>query len=110
MPSLAKAYPYEPIMSEQSGVPACATRFLVLPRLGGPGNAELDLARVALQTHDICPSSVCNVLVVCKGVCFSLRALDLAEDLVGVLGPGKRLGVVVPVVDEGADGLGELAD
>ena len=51
-----------------------------------------------------------QVLVVCKDVCFSLRALDLAEDLAGVLGPGKRPGVVVPVVDEDADGLGQLAD
>ncbi len=49
-------------------------------------------------------------LVVCKGACFSLRALDLAEDLVGVLGPGERVRVVVPVIDEGADGVGELAD
>ncbi|MDQ2816297.1 MAG: helix-turn-helix domain-containing protein, partial [Actinomycetota bacterium] len=40
-------------------------------------------------------------LVVCKGLGFSLGALDAGEDLVGVLGPGERLRVVVPVVDEG---------
>src|SRR5450755_1471461 len=49
-------------------------------------------------------------LVVCKSACFSLRALDAGQDLVGVLGPGERAGVVVPAVDEGADGVGELAD
>jgi hypothetical protein len=49
-------------------------------------------------------------LVVRKSACFSLRAVDAGEDLVGVLGPGERSGVVVPVVDEGADRLGELAD
>jgi hypothetical protein len=48
--------------------------------------------------------------VVCKGACFSFGALDLAEDLVGVLGPGERVRVVVPVVDEAADGGVELAD
>ena len=48
--------------------------------------------------------------MVCKTACVSLGALDLAEDLVGVLGPGERVRVVVPVVDEGADGIGELAD
>jgi hypothetical protein len=36
---------------------------------------------------------------------FSLGALDAGEDLVGVFGPGERPGVLVPVVDEGADGL-----
>jgi hypothetical protein len=45
-----------------------------------------------------------------KSVCFSLGAVDLAEDLVGILGPGERAGVVVPVIDERADGVGELAD
>jgi len=41
--------------------------------------------------------------MVCKTGCFSLRAFDLAEDLVGVLGPGERDGVLAPVVDERAD-------
>jgi hypothetical protein len=50
------------------------------------------------------------VLVVCKSVRFSLRASDLGEDLIGVLGPGERVRVVVPAVDERADGIGELAD
>jgi hypothetical protein len=36
--------------------------------------------------------------------------LDAGEDLVGVLGPGERPGVVVPVVYEGADGDGEFFD
>jgi hypothetical protein len=45
-------------------------------------------------------------LVVCKGLGFSLRALDAGEDLVGVLGPGERPGLVVPAVDERADGGG----
>src|SRR5205085_9171499 len=49
-------------------------------------------------------------LVVCKRVCFSLGALDAGEDRVGVLGPGKRPGVVVPVIDEGADGDDEFLD
>jgi hypothetical protein len=49
-------------------------------------------------------------LVLCKSGCFSLGALDAGEDLIGVLGPGERLEVVVPVVDDRADGLGELAD
>jgi HEAT repeat protein len=49
-------------------------------------------------------------LVVCKNVCFSLGAVDAGEDLVGVLGPGEGLGVVVPVVYEGADGGGEFLD
>jgi len=44
-----------------------------------------------------------GLLVVCKTGCFSLRAFDLAEDLVGVLGPGERDGVLAPVVDERAD-------
>ena len=35
-------------------------------------------------------------LVFCKNVCFSLGALDAGEDLVGVLGPGERCGVLVP--------------
>jgi len=48
--------------------------------------------------------------VVCKGVCFSLGARDAGEDLVGVLGPGERPGVVVPAVGERADGRGQLAD
>ena len=52
----------------------------------------------------------CFPLVLCKTACFSLGALDLAEDLVGVLGPGERDGVVVPVVDEGADGGGQFPD
>lgn len=50
-----------------------------------------------------------DALVVCKSVCFSLGTLDLAEDLVGVFGPGERVRVVVPVIDERADGVGELA-
>ena len=50
------------------------------------------------------------MLVVCKGIRFSLGASDPGEDLVGVLGPGEGPGVVVPVVDERADGVGELAD
>ena len=50
------------------------------------------------------------VLVVCKRVRFSLRAFDAGEDLVGVLGPGERVRVVVPVVDEGADRGGEFLD
>jgi hypothetical protein len=49
-------------------------------------------------------------LVVCKSVGLSLRAVDLAEDLLGVLGPGEGPGVVVPVVDERADGCCQLAD
>ena len=48
-------------------------------------------------------------LVVCKGLGFSLRALDAGEDLVGVLGPGKRPGVIVPAVCERAYGGGQLA-
>ncbi len=35
-------------------------------------------------------------LVVCKIDCFSLRSFDLAEDLVGILGPGERDRVLVP--------------
>ena len=38
------------------------------------------------------------------------RALDAGEDFVGVLGPGERDGVVVPVAGERADGGGELFD
>ena len=49
-------------------------------------------------------------LVVRKSLCLSLRAFDAGEDLVGVLGPGKGPRVVVPVVDECADGVGQLAD
>jgi hypothetical protein len=49
-----------------------------------------------------------SVLVDCKDACFSLGAVDAGEDLVGVLGPGERPGVVVPAVDERADGAGEL--
>ena len=49
-------------------------------------------------------------LVVRKSLCFSLRAFDAGEDLVGVLGPGKGPRMVVPVVDECADGVGQLAD
>jgi molybdenum cofactor biosynthesis enzyme MoaA len=49
-------------------------------------------------------------LVLCKNVGFSLRAFDAGEDLVGVLGPGKRDGVVVPAIDERADGGGEFLD
>jgi hypothetical protein len=49
-------------------------------------------------------------LVVRKSLCFSLRAFDAGEDLVGVFGPGKGTRVVVPVVDECADGVGQLAD
>src|SRR5450631_2437994 len=48
-------------------------------------------------------------LVVRKSLCFSLRAFDAGEDLVGVFGPGKGTRVVVPVVDECADGVGQLA-
>jgi hypothetical protein len=48
--------------------------------------------------------------VVCKNACFSLRAVDLGEDLVRVLGPGDRPGVFVPAVDERADGGGEFFD
>jgi len=36
--------------------------------------------------------------------------VDLAEDLVGVLGPGKWARVIVPSVDEGTDRLRELTD
>ena len=49
-------------------------------------------------------------LVVCKDVCFSLRAFDAGEDLVGILGPCERPGVLVPVIDECADGRGQLLD
>src|SRR5260221_9641037 len=49
-------------------------------------------------------------LVLCKSVCFSFGSFDAGEDLLGVLGPGERRGVVVPAVDERADGVGELAD
>jgi hypothetical protein len=48
--------------------------------------------------------------VVCKSGCFSLGALDAGEDLVSVLGPGEWAGMVVPVVDEGADGGCQLFD
>jgi hypothetical protein len=51
-----------------------------------------------------------DALVVCKSVGLSLRAVDLAEDLVGIFGPGEGPGVVVPVIDERADRVGELAD
>jgi hypothetical protein len=51
-----------------------------------------------------------STLVVCKRVCLSLGAFDLGEDLVGVLGPGERPRVVVPGIDEGADGGDELID
>jgi hypothetical protein len=51
-----------------------------------------------------------RLLVLCKNVGFSLRAFDAGEDLVGVLGPGKRDGVVVPAIDERADGGGEFLD
>jgi hypothetical protein len=47
---------------------------------------------------------------VCKSACFSFRTFDLGEDLVRVLGPGERAGVVVPAVDERADRCGELLD
>jgi hypothetical protein len=47
--------------------------------------------------------------VVCKSVGLSLRAVDLAEDLVGVLGPSEGARVVVPSIDERADRLCELA-
>jgi hypothetical protein len=49
-------------------------------------------------------------LVVCKSVGLSLRAVDLAEDLVGVLGPGEWARVIVPPVDESTDRLRELTD
>jgi hypothetical protein len=45
----------------------------------------------------------------CKGVRFSLGAFDFDEDLVGVFGSGEGARVAVPGVDEGADGVGELA-
>jgi hypothetical protein len=48
--------------------------------------------------------------VACKDLCFSLGAVDLGEDLVGVLDPGERLGVLVAGIDEGADRGGELLD
>ena len=51
-----------------------------------------------------------QVLVMCKNACFSFGSFDAGEDLLGVLGPGERARVVVPGVDERADGLGELAD
>ena len=51
-----------------------------------------------------------EVLVLCKGLCFSLRAVDLAEDLVGGLDPGERSRVLVPGIDECADHGGELFD
>ena len=35
-------------------------------------------------------------LVVCKSACFSFRTLDLGEDLVCILRPGERAGMVVP--------------
>ncbi|MQA88557.1 MAG: hypothetical protein GEV03_29090, partial [Streptosporangiales bacterium] len=47
-----------------------------------------------------------QALVVCKNVGFSLRAADAGEDLVGVFGPGEGPWVVVPAVDERADGGG----
>src|SRR6266550_4928413 len=48
-------------------------------------------------------ANVAATLVVCKRVGLSLRAVDLAEDLVGVFGPGQGPGVVVPVTGERAD-------
>ena len=51
-----------------------------------------------------------NSLVLCKNVCFSLRAFDAGEDLVGVLGPAERDGVVVPVAGERADRGRQLPD
>src|SRR5258708_28783618 len=56
------------------------------------------------------PGRVWLALVLCKGACFSLGAFDAVQDLVGVLGPGEGARVLVPVVDVGADGVGELAD
>jgi hypothetical protein len=49
-------------------------------------------------------------LVVCKGRLFSFRAFDLGEDLVRVLGPGGRAGMVVLVIDERADGGCEVGE
>jgi len=47
-------------------------------------------------------------LVVCKTLCLSLRAVDAGEDLIRVLDPGTRPGVLVPVAGECADGCGQL--
>src|SRR5215510_6784879 len=60
--------------------------------------------------HRTVGSSAVAHLVVCKNICFSLGAADAGQDLVRVLGPGERARVVVPGVDEGADGVHELAD
>jgi hypothetical protein len=49
-------------------------------------------------------------LVVCESIRFSLGAVDAGEDLVGVLGPGNRPGVVVPGVDECSDAGYEFFD
>jgi hypothetical protein len=51
-----------------------------------------------------------EILVVCKNVGFSLRAFDAVEDVVGVLGPGERDGMLVPGVDEGADRSHQFLD
>jgi hypothetical protein len=48
--------------------------------------------------------------VICKGSRFSLGALDLGQDLAGVFGSGEWLGVLVAVIDEGADPLDQLLD
>ena len=51
-----------------------------------------------------------TALVVYKSVGLSLRAVDLAQDLVGVPGPDKWARVTVPSVDEGTDRVCELTD
>ena len=48
--------------------------------------------------------------MLCKTAGFSLRAVDLADDLPGILGPGEGPRVVVPVVGERPDGGHELLD
>ena len=55
-------------------------------------------------------ANVAWALVFCKNVSFSLRAFDAGEDLVRLLGPGERDRVVVPAVDERADGGCEVFD
>src|SRR5208283_4724941 len=88
-----------------------ATRAITAPAIPchAPHCAFPCLRRPDREYRDQSPGSP-TTLVVCKGVRFSLRAFDAGEDLVSVFGPGEGPGMVVPVVDERADGGGQLLD
>jgi hypothetical protein len=45
-----------------------------------------------------------------KSVCFSIHTLDSRQGRIGVLGPGERASMIVPVVDQGTDGSYQFLD